>query len=175
MKKILTFAFAFSFLPAVTGALFLSGCGTQEAITEPEAINVEVFETETTKYTNEEWGFSIEIPKGYAMNDDGYFTIYSESTEESSMEFPVMNILIQEDIDMELEDRAPAIVEDIVINGVQGKKHLLSYSGEPEGETTCLVYKLLHEGVSFEFKGWECLESPIFEDVVNSFKIIPEE
>lgn len=127
-------------------------------------------------YTNEEWKFALEIPKGYSVEgSDGLFYVVKDSDVNYEAPQNEIRIRIEKGNKTAVDpDKSTEIIseEATSINGVQGHKTVVSYKDYPEGNR-CPFYRLQNSGIIYEFSLYECLESDIFETVVRSFKISP--
>lgn len=126
-------------------------------------------------YINEAWKFSLEIPQGFLVEGtDSPFHVVKEPTLENETPSPEMRIKIEKGSQTAMQsDKDMTVVssEKITVNGVQGHKTVVSYKDYPAGNQ-CPIHRLHASGVVYEFSLYECLESEIFETVVQSFKII---
>lgn len=126
-------------------------------------------------YTNAKWKFSLNIPEGYLIKgDDTLLHVVQKPTLDNETPIPEMSIKIEKSSQTTMESSEDMTVvseEKIIINDIPGHKIVVSYKGYPEGNQ-CPIYRLLSGGVVYEFSLYECLESAIFETVVQSFKII---
>ncbi|MCR4278711.1 MAG: hypothetical protein NUV81_02275 [bacterium] len=164
MKKFHILAFL------LTGTiLFGAGCNLPQAGDDVDS-DVPVEENtqdngagETALFMNTEFGFSVEIPKGYsATQSERYFYVSKDSVAENWMVSPEFTIRIQEGDDLgSLNPEAVKSEENVEVNGVTGNKIM---------EDSCPVYKFKLKKDVAEFRLWECLESPIYEQAVQSFK-----
>ncbi len=77
------------------------------------------------------------------------------------------------ELDLKLPTTEAVILEEtpITINGIKGKKLIVSYKWLPQGNK-CPRYRLENKGVVYDIGLYECLESDILEDVVKSFRVI---
>jgi len=126
-------------------------------------------------YINKEWNFSLNLPEGYLVSgEDTLLYIVKKPTADDETPAPDMRIKIEQGNKTTIDpdgDLKAVSQEEVTINNVKGHKTVVSYKSYPEG-SECPVYRLHHEGVVYELSLYECLESPIFESVVQSFKII---
>jgi len=126
-------------------------------------------------YLNEEWKFSLSIPEGFLVSgNDTLLSIVKKPSLDDETPAPDMRIKIEKGDTTSIDpadDLKVVSQEEISINNVKGHKTVVSYKDYPEG-SECPIYRLHHEGVIFELSLYECLESAIFESVVQSFKII---
>ncbi|OGF21645.1 hypothetical protein A2316_01105 [Candidatus Falkowbacteria bacterium RIFOXYB2_FULL_38_15] len=127
----------------------------------------------TTTYTNEKWNFSLEIPEGYFVSDHESFLYVVKKEAPGKESLPEISLNIKQ-YDITTTNTAPTadlgMEESIIINGISGKKSFGSYSVYPAANA-CPIYRLHQDGTIYEFSLYECLDSDIFEKVVNSFKI----
>lgn len=132
--------------------------------------------TSSQNYTNEEWKFALEIPKGYSVEgSDGLFYVVKDSDVELEAPQNEIRIRIEKDSKTTVSpDESTEIIseETVSINGIQGQKTVVSFKDYPKGNR-CPIYRLQSSGIVYEFSLYECLESDIFEAVVKSFKSIP--
>lgn len=127
-----------------------------------------------SNYINTNWKFSLDIPEGYLVQDEeDIFYVVKKPTPDDETPSPELRIEIEKSSQttMATSDKTIVSAEKVTINGVQGHKTVISYKDYPEGNQ-CPIYRLLSGGVVYEFSLYECLESAIFETVVQSFKII---
>lgn len=133
-------------------------------------------------YENYEYNFAIEVPEGpyiFPEETTGLKDIIIGNSGNGSP-FAEMNIRIEDGSLSDIEKHPNETIlkeEDIEINNVEGK--LIHYAYFTPGETEheeddgCPVYILDDkQGHIFTFREWECMYSPIFEDVVNSFELV---
>jgi hypothetical protein len=170
----------FLLIPIVLGVFAIAACTNLQVIEDEYE---EVVENPSQIYVNDEYNFTIEIPPGPytlhdASNDSRYFLISSNFVDY----FTEMSIAIS-DGSLDDRDKYPGGTllseENIKINDVNGK--LLHYgyylpgADEPVEGDGCPIYILDDEvGHLFTFNLHECLDSSIFEDVVNSFELLNE-
>ncbi|MBI2022429.1 hypothetical protein HYS97_01075 [Candidatus Daviesbacteria bacterium] len=126
-------------------------------------------------YINKDWKFSLSIPEGFQVSgDDTLLYVVKKPTTDDETPAPDMRIRIEQGSKTTIDpadDLTVVSQEEVVINNVKGHKIVVSYEDYPEG-SKCPIYRLHYERVIFEFSLYECLESAIFESVVQSFKII---
>ena len=182
MKKLITLS--------ISIFLLLAACTNMDELQENSNID-EAAESQEMKdltessnyqvYANQQYGFSIEIPDGpYSVSDDSSSTGRYIVISNDDLSFAEFTLTI-EDGSLETYDRNPNAQileeEDVVSHDVPGKLFLYGYfrpgESEPLEGAYCPVYVLDDEkGHIFTFRLWECLESPIFEEVVRSFKLV---
>lgn len=131
--------------------------------------------TDQANYLNENFKFRLQIPKGFLIEgDDTLLHVVKEPTADNETPSPEMNIKIEQGNKTTIDaNKEMTIVsqESVSINSIKGYKTVVSYKSYPEGNQ-CPIYRLQSGGVVYEFSLYECLESAIFETVVQSFKII---
>jgi cytoskeletal protein RodZ len=131
--------------------------------------------TSQQNYINKEWKFSLKLPEGYFVSGDGtlLYAVRKPSADDETPT-PDLRIRIEQGSKTTIDpadDSKVVSQEEVAINNVRGHKIVVSYEDYPEG-SECPVYRLHSKGVVYELSLYECLESPIFEGVVQSFKII---
>ena len=137
--------------------------------------NSQVVSKAEQNYINGEWNFSLKLPEGYRVSgEDTLLYVVKNSTLEDETPAPEMRIKIEQGskttIDSD-DDLKVVSKNKVSINNIQGHKMIISNTSLPE-RNECSIYRLHHNGVVYEFSLYECLESSIFETVVQSFKII---
>lgn len=134
-------------------------------------------ETESSQndYTNAKWQFSLGIPEGFLITgDDVLLYVVQKPTVDNETPLPEMKIKIEQNSKTTIDNTEEMKVisqEAVSINNIQGHKTVVSYESYLKGNE-CTIYRLHHKGVVYAFSLYECLESAIFESVVQSFKII---
>lgn len=126
-------------------------------------------------YTNDKWKFSLDIPEGYLVRgEEDILYVVKKPTPDNETPIPEMKIKIEQGSQTTVEttqDLTMVSQEQVSINNIDGHKTVVSYKDYPEG-SQCPIYRLHKNGTVYEFSLYECLESAIFETVVQSFKII---
>lgn len=126
-------------------------------------------------YTNAKWKFSLDIPEGYLVQDEeDILYVVKKPTPDNETPSPEVRIKIKKGSQTTVDAGEGMTVvseEKITINDIPGHKTVVSYTNYPDGNK-CPFYRLQSGGVVYEFSLYECLESAIFEPVVQSFKII---
>ncbi|MBI5654866.1 hypothetical protein HZC53_04420 [Candidatus Uhrbacteria bacterium] len=138
--------------------------------------------TETTTssdvgaYRNEKFGLSLTLPEGYrAVEHEKQIDIVKKPTPQDETPMPEMTIGVYWD---ELENyglsRGEIIKnkENVEYNGVKGIKFITELIYD---KTTALCDSYRFAGTDnriYEFRLWECLDSPIFDQVVKSIKLL---
>ncbi len=132
-------------------------------------------DVERGNYVNREYGFSLNIPEGYGyVGEDGFLQVLATPTEENETPLPEFRLQITEGSDVNVAEQEGVTVVDsnaIIVNGIEGVLTTVTYSFYPEGNE-CPIYRFANDGFVYDFSLHECLESPIFEDVVSSFQLI---
>lgn len=118
---------------------------------------------------NEKWGYSVKVPSGYEQKgiDDAWWIVKPNDQKPE----PQLSIVAKQGGDPNVvEDMQTTIAsqEDVTINGISGKLFMVKYSYYPDKE--CPVYKLVKDNVVYTIEPNECMDSPIFDKVVKSFK-----
>lgn len=126
-------------------------------------------------YQNTKWNFSLDVPEGYAVSgEDASLLVTKKAAQGDETPLPEVTITISSgDVTTMGSSDSMSVIErtDVLINGVKGAKSVVSYSAYPTGNQ-CPIYRLTNNGILYEFSLYECLESEIFEPLVESFKII---
>ncbi|OGF21403.1 hypothetical protein A2316_03720 [Candidatus Falkowbacteria bacterium RIFOXYB2_FULL_38_15] len=128
-------------------------------------------------YVNGDWNFSLKLPDGYFVsgNDDLLSVIKQSAPGNESL--PEMDIRLKKSNSLEVTDtKSEKIIskENVTINGISGVKLIVSYPNNPTlaNGGQCPVYRMQNNGTVYEFSLYECLESDIFEKIVQSFKVL---
>src|SRR6185295_1466734 len=133
-------------------------------------------ETPQGNYVNNTWGFALEIPTGYEVTgDDNSFSVVKEVGSDEPTSLPEFHVQMSKSASTSIIENADQKIistEDVTINGVSGKKSIVSYASYPEG-SACPIYRLENAGTIYEFSLHECLDSAIYETVVRSFRLLP--
>lgn len=128
-----------------------------------------------SNYININWKFSLDIPEGYLVRDEeDIFYVVKKPAADDETPSPEMTIKIEKGSKTTIdasEEMKVISQESVLINGVDGHKTIVAYDSYPEG-TECPIYRLHKNGLVYGFSLYECLESDIFESVVQTFKII---
>jgi hypothetical protein len=134
--------------------------------------------TETTAYRNEKFGISLVIPDGYrVVEHDTRLNIVKMPSPQDETPMPDLTVSLtagnQEYVLDENEQFETA--EDFSVNGIPGKRYkvTLKNPGPNMNYAFCDFYRFAGtENRAYEFRLWECLESPIFDQVVKSIKLL---
>lgn len=126
-------------------------------------------------YINGVWEFTLQIPEGFLVEGEGTLLhVVKKPTPDNETPSPEVKIKLEKGSQTTVntgEDMTMVSEEKIIINGIKGHKTVVSYKDYPEGNQ-CPVYRLHKNGTVYEFSLYECLESAIFETIVQSFKRI---
>ena len=137
--------------------------------------NSQVVSKAEQNYINGEWNFSLKLPEGYRVSgEDTLLYVVSKPTPENETPTPEMRIKLEQGSQTSIDKTDSLVIvsqEEISINNTVGHKISVSYKDYPE-DSQCPIYRLHNNGVVYEFSLYECLESEIFESVVQSFNII---
>lgn len=132
-------------------------------------------ESTAGNYTNAEWRFSLAIPEGFLVQgEDTLLHVTKKPIVDNETPIPEINIKIGQGSKTIIDNSAEIKVisqEAVSVNSIQGHKIVVSYKSYPEGNQ-CPIYRLHRSGIVYEFSLYECLDSDIFETVVDSFNII---
>lgn len=152
-----------------------------QALTVREAVTPTVKDKTTVEpavYRNEEFGISLAIPEGYrVIEHDTQLDIVKKPTPQNETPTPEMTISLSKGgLDYILDKNEKFEVnEDVSFNGVSGKrlKVTLLHPDPNINLEFCDFYRFAGtENRVYEFRLWECLESPIFDRVVKSIKLL---
>lgn len=126
-------------------------------------------------YINGVWEFTLQIPQGFLVEGEGTLLhVVKKPSADNETPSPEMNIKIEQGNKTTIDASGEITVvsqESVSINSIQGHKTIVSYKDYPEG-SQCPIYRLHKNGTVYEFSLYECLDSAIFEPVVQSFKRI---
>jgi len=160
---------------AIVVILIIAGSGIYFWRIRSASIKSELNSLQGT-YVNESWNFSLKLPDGYFVSGDEDLLHVIRQSAPGNESLPEMNILLEKSNVNEVEETKSVKVvskEDVIINGINGVKSIVSYPTNPIiTDEQCPIYRLENNGTVYEFSLYECLESDIFEEVVQSFKVI---
>lgn len=167
---------SYKFFLTAAIAISVMGCATTSTTTTttPTPTPSPSSSPLTQKY--DDLKFSIEVPEGYTSGQNGD-TIYITKKPQTADDTPLPEMVIRANQTgttsvSSVAGQTIKTSDDISINGAVGKKTTVSY---PLADTTCTepIYRLKNGNTITEFTLYECLSSPIFEQVVHSFRVLP--
>lgn len=134
--------------------------------------------TQTNEYRNEKLGLSLTIPEGYrVVEHDNRLDIVKKPTPQDETPMPDLTVNVTKGDQTYVlgENEKFETAEDFPVNGIPGKRYKVVQINPPSNVNIeyCDFYRFAGTGYrAYEFRRWECLESPIFDQVVQSLKLL---
>ncbi|MBU0645898.1 hypothetical protein KJ611_00240 [Patescibacteria group bacterium] len=131
----------------------------------------------TQDWQSSDLGFALKLPDGFQISErpDGILVV-KESTEAEPEPRPEFQVQVTQGNLADFKvGRGITLLsdEEVIINGAKARKFVITADSLPAG-TECDFYSFENRGMIYEFSEYQCVDSPIFEAVLNTFAIVWE-